>query len=121
LLGTLGTMGELLGLPLDIRHVTFSSANFATSLVALNHDVSLEQAVTSVAGFLSIGAVNLLVSFGLALWVALRARNIYFEHGIRLLKALGRRFLAAPIDFFIGPKDAASAVSDAAPFIKGSK
>jgi site-specific recombinase len=108
LLGTMGTLGYLLGLPLDIRHVTFSAANFSTALVALDHRVSLELAVTSVAGFLSIGAVNLLVSFALALWVALRARKIRFEHGILLFKSLGRRFLAAPIDFFIGPKDVPS-------------
>jgi len=105
LLGTIGTLGYLLGLPLDIRHVTFSSANFATSLVALDHKMSLELALTSIGGFLAIGTVNLLVSFGLALWVALRARNIHFEQGILLLKTLGRRFLAAPIDFFIGPRD----------------
>jgi site-specific recombinase len=105
LLGTMGTLGYLLGLPLDIRHVTFSAANFSTALVGLDHRVSWQLAATSVAGFLAIGAVNLLVSFTLALWVALRARKIRFEHGIRLLRALGRRFMAAPIDFFIGPKD----------------
>jgi site-specific recombinase len=105
LLGTMGTLGYLLGLPLDIRHVTFSAANFSTALVGLDHRVSWDVALTSVAGFLAIGAVNLVVSFALALWVALRARNIRFEHGILLLRALGRRFIAAPIDFFIGPKD----------------
>ena len=111
LLGTMGTLGYLLGLPLDIRHVTFSSANFATALVALDYQMSPELALTSIAGFLSIGAVNLCVSFGLALWVALRARKIRFEHGLRLLKALGRRLLAAPIDFFIGPADPAPATA----------
>ncbi|HZV66770.1 MAG TPA: recombinase, partial [Telluria sp.] len=113
LLGTMGTLGYLLGLPLDIRHVTFSAANFATAVVGLNHDLSWQLAVTSIAGFLAIGAVNLLVSFGLALWVALRARKIHFEHGLHLLKALGRRFLAAPIDFFIGPKTLAAGTSEA--------
>jgi site-specific recombinase len=108
LLGLMGTLGYLLGLPLDIRHVTFSAANFSTALVGLDHRVSWQLAATSIAGFLAIGAVNLLVSFTLALWVALRARKIRFEHGIRLLRALGRRFLAAPIDFFIGPKDTPS-------------
>ena len=114
LLGTMGTLGYLLGLPLDIRHVTFSAANFATAVVGLDHDISWQLAATSIAGFLAIGAVNLLVSFGLALWVALRARNIHFEHGLRLLKALGRRFLAAPIDFFIGPKTLTAGTSEAA-------
>ncbi len=111
LLGVTGTLGYLLGLPLDIRHVTFSAANFSTALVALDHQVSWQLAATSVAGFLGIGAVNLLVSFSLALWVALRARKIRFNHGIRLLKALGRRFLSAPIDFFIGPRDTESGLA----------
>jgi site-specific recombinase len=105
LLGTMGTLGDLLGLPFDIRHVTFSAANFSTALVGLDYKVSWQLAATSVAGFLTIGAVNLVVSFSLALWVAMRARKIRFEHGIRLARALGRRFLAAPIDFFIGPRD----------------
>ena len=107
LLGTMGTLGYLLGLPLDIRHVTFSASNFSTALVGLDHQVSWQLAVTSVTGFLTIGAVNLVVSFSLALWVALRARKIRFEHGIRLLRALGRRFMAAPLAFFIGPSDLA--------------
>ena len=108
LLGTMGTLGYLLGLPLDIRHVTFSAANFATAFVGLNYTMSWELIATSVCGFLAIGAVNLLVSFGLALWVALRARKIRFKHGWRLLKAIGRHFRAAPIDFFIGPNDISS-------------
>ncbi len=115
LLGTMGTVGYLLGLPLDIRHVTFSAANFATAFVGLDHNMSWELIATSVGGFLSIGAVNLVVSFGLALWVALRARKIRFEHGWRLVKAIGRLFRSAPLDFFIGPKELASEAAVAAP------
>jgi len=58
-----------------------------------------------VAGFLSIGTVNLLVSFGLALWVALRSRQVHFKHGWQLMKALGRRFCAGPISFLFGSSD----------------
>lgn len=107
LLGTMGTLGYLLGLPLDIRHVTFSAANFSTAMVALDYNVTWRLVALSVAGFLAIGTVNLVVSFGLALWVALRARKIHFDQGIQLLKSLGRRFVAAPIQFFIGPKNSA--------------
>jgi site-specific recombinase len=120
LLGSMATLGDLLGLPLDIRHITFSAANFATAVVALDHEISWKLAGTSVAGVLAIGSVNLLVSFGLALWVALRARKIHFEQGMRLLKTLGRRFLAAPVDFFIGPKDIPSDQAGEAP-ARGSK
>ncbi len=105
MLGTIGTLGQLIGIPVDIRHVTFSAANFATALVALDHNVSWQLALTSVIGFLAIGTVNLLVSFGLALWVALRARRIPFEHGFLLIRALLRRLRKAPVDFFIGTKE----------------
>ncbi|PWF55764.1 recombinase, partial [Massilia glaciei] len=71
---------------------------------ALDQDMGLALALTSIAGVLSIGMVNLLVSFGLALWVALRARKIHFTQAGALFKALGRRFLGAPVEFFIGPK-----------------
>ena len=104
LLGVMPFIGFVLGMPLDIRHVTFSSANFATAIVGLDHNVSWELVVTSVAGFLSIGTVNLLVSFGLALWVALRSRQVRFKHGWQLTKALGRRFRTSPMSFFFGSK-----------------
>lgn len=112
LLGTMGTLGFLLGLPLDIRHVTFSAANFSTAMVALDYNVTWRLVALSAAGILAIGTVNLVVSFGLALWVALRARKIQFDQGIELLKSLGWRFVAAPIQFFIGPKDSVSGEPD---------
>lgn len=113
LLGTTGTVGYLLGLPLDIRHVTFSTANVATALVGLDYRMSWEMAANAALGVALIGAVNLVVSFHLALSVALRARKIRFTRGILLLRALGRRFLHAPLDFFFGPRDVD--VIDAAP------
>jgi site-specific recombinase len=105
LMGFTATIGYLVGLPLDIRHVTFSAANFAIGLVGLNFQVSPDLAATVVLGILLIGVVNLLVSFGLALWVALRARKIRFRHGFRLARALGRRLRTTPLTFFIGPSD----------------
>lgn len=108
LMGVTATVGFLLGLPLDIRHVTFSSANFAIGFVGLDQQVDLHKVAITVLGIALIGLVNLTVSFGLALWVALRARKVRFHHGIRLLRALGRRLRTAPLDFFIGPRDADS-------------
>ncbi|MTV40916.1 site-specific recombinase [Duganella radicis] len=105
MLGAMPFIGFVLGIPLDIRHVTFSSANFATAIVGLDHNVSWELVVTSVAGFLAIGTVNLLVSFGLALWVALRSRGVHFKHGWQLLKALGRRFRQGPVAFLFGARE----------------
>jgi site-specific recombinase len=106
LMGFTATIGYLVGLPLDVRHVTFSAANFATALVGLDYMVTPDAVGNAIAGTLLIGVVNLVVSFGLALWVALRARKIRFRHGIRLMHALGRRARTAPITFLLGPKDA---------------
>jgi site-specific recombinase len=110
LMGITGTVGYLLGLPLDVRHVTFSSANLAIGFVGLGQQVDPETIAITFVGIALIGMVNLLVSFGLALWVALRARKVRFRHGFRLLRALGRRLRAAPLDFFIGPRDLDEAV-----------
>jgi site-specific recombinase len=105
LMGTTATVGFLLGLPLDIRHVTFSSANLAIGFVGLDYNVDLETIGITVLGIALIGMVNLLVSFGLALWVALRARKVRLRNGFGLVRAIGRRLRAAPLDFFVGPRD----------------
>jgi site-specific recombinase len=115
LMGVTGTVGYLLGLPLDVRHVTFSSANLAIAVVGLDHHVSWELVAATLGGIALIAAINLVVSFGLALWVALRARRIRFHHGIKLARALGRRFAGAPLDFFIGPKQLPPLDADPAP------
>jgi site-specific recombinase len=105
LMGCTATAGFLLGLPLDVRHVTFSSANFAIGAVGLDYRTDAATVGVTALGIALIGMVNLLVSFGLALWVALRARKTRFYHGFRLLRALGQRLRAAPLDFFIGPRE----------------
>jgi site-specific recombinase len=106
LMGFTATVGYLVGLPLDVRHITFATANFATALVVLDDDISPGVIGTTVLGIVLIGVVNLVVSFGLALWVALRARKIRFRQGILLAHALGRRLRSAPLDFLLGPADA---------------
>ncbi|NNM79569.1 MAG: site-specific recombinase [Gallionella sp.] len=104
LLGSMGTLGFLLGLPIDIRHVTFSTAYFATSLVGLENSITWQTAVISTLGVLGIGAVNLLVSFSLALFVALRSRQVRFAQWPKLFKAVLMRFFTAPMDFLAPPK-----------------
>jgi len=106
MLGFTPVIGELLGLPLDIRHVAFSSANFAYGLVGLQFDVTPAVVVVSLAGVLLIGLVNLVVSFGLALRVALRSRGITPEQTQGLWPRVLRRFLARPRDFLWPPAPA---------------
>lgn len=105
MLGSIGTLGYILGLPIDIRHITFSAANFSYALVALDHRIDLQTALTSALGIVGIGAANLLVSFGLALFVALKARGARFGQKRALLRELLKRFLRAPGQFFLAPKN----------------
>ncbi|MCW5627148.1 MAG: recombinase, partial [Burkholderiales bacterium] len=99
-----GTIGMGLGLPLDIRHITFAAANLATATVGLEQNLPWQLFVLSAAGVLLIGIVNLVVSFALAILVALKARRIRFRYARPLAAALGRRFLQAPLDFFWPPR-----------------
>jgi site-specific recombinase len=103
MLGYTPMVGQLLGLPLDIRHVAFASANFAYGLDGLEFAVSHHVMLVSFAGVLLIGFVNLLVSFSLALKVALRSRGITREQTEGLWGRVIRRFLDRPRDFFWPP------------------
>ena len=73
LLGITGFFGHATGLPLDIRHVAFSSANVGYTVAS--GGLGLWVFIRSIVFVLMIGGVNLLVSFSITLWVALRSRE----------------------------------------------
>ena len=104
MLGSMGTLGFLLGLPIDIRHITFSAANYAYALVALNFHLPWQTALNCALGVALIGLTNLLVSFFLALVVALRARQVKLSMGGHLLKHLAWRLLRHPTHFLWPPR-----------------
>ena len=103
MLGSMGTIGFILGLPLDIRHIAFASANFIQGLININGpDIGL--IFVSFLGVLLIGLTNLFVSFSLTIIVALRARRVRFEQWKPLAKLVMTHFLTRPSDFFWPPK-----------------
>jgi site-specific recombinase len=104
MLGTIGTVGILLGLPIDIRHITFSAANFSFAFAANGFQMPLLTVAWAFAGIAMIGATNLITSFVLALWVALRSRKRRLRELKPVLGLLWKRFLQRPIDFLIAPK-----------------
>jgi site-specific recombinase len=103
MLGFTPIVGELLGLPLDVRHVAFASANLAYGLVGLQFAVAPATVVACAAGVLLIGLTNLMVSFSLALKVALRSRGITPEQTEGMWRRVLQRFLRGPRDFFWPP------------------
>ncbi|MFC5299766.1 preprotein translocase subunit TatB [Azospira restricta] len=103
MLGSAGTLGVIFGLPIDIRHIAFSSANLGYALAAFDFALPATTVLWAALGLLLIGVVNLAVSFSLALWMALRARGVEFRQTRELLRLLGRRLRAAPRSFVAAP------------------
>ena len=101
MLGLTPTFGAATGLPLDIRHIAFSAANLGYALTSLDFLVQPLTLLRAVAGVALIGAVNLTVSFSLALWVALRSRGVSFSATVALLPELWQRVRTKPARFFV--------------------
>lgn len=104
LLGGTTIFGLLFGLPIDIRHVAFSSAFVGIAIVgadfAPNHWLLLWAAL----GVAAIGFINLTVSFALALNVALRSRQVSDTPWHMIAGAVLRHLWQHPRDFFLAPK-----------------
>ncbi|MEP7157062.1 MAG: hypothetical protein ABI905_14885, partial [Betaproteobacteria bacterium] len=100
MLAMVGTIGFLTGLPIDVRHVTLSSATFGLALVSLDFDVDLITAGKVMMGIGMVGFVNLSVSFALAMWVALRSRGVGFAQTGILIAILFRRLRTDWKQFF---------------------
>ncbi|MES0873796.1 site-specific recombinase [Sinimarinibacterium thermocellulolyticum] len=105
MLGSAGTIGFILGLPLDIRHITFSTAYFGYAMVALDWQVARPMIVMVAIGVAGIGLINLLVSFSLALFVALRAQRVPIGDRRELMREFCRRALRRPQDLLWPPRD----------------
>lgn len=106
LLGGVGTLGVLFGLPLDIRHVAFGSANYVYSGLTLLAEMPGWQWLVNGLGVLAIAAVNLTVSFALALWLALRARGLGRREATDTLgRAVAARWRQHKRGFFLPPRD----------------
>ncbi len=104
MLGSTATLGYILGLPIDIRHIAFASANFIQGLMNINGSPEIGLIIVSFLGVLLIGLTNLFVSFTLTIIVALRARRVRFEQWKPLAKLVLTHFLTRPSDFFWPPK-----------------
>ena len=108
LLGGMSGLGILLGLPIDIRHITFSSAFVGFASFSLDFMLSWQAAAYAALGLALIGLINLAVSFGLALYVAMKSRKVRFNQWRTLVKSLASRFNQHPGEFILPPKKSRS-------------
>ena len=100
LLGMTAFFGHITGLPLDIRHVTFSMGNLALGLFGTSFQVSFMQVFALFSGLFLIGLVNFLVSFLFALQVAIRSRGLRLKYYPDLAKSVLKYFWKHPKEFF---------------------
>jgi len=98
-------------LPIDIRHITFSATNVAYALVAFDFEPDRHLLLMGIFGVGVIGLTNLVVSFALALLVALRARGVSALQGTGLVGKLLQRMLLQPRQFLLPPKRQKQGVS----------
>lgn len=107
-LGSTATLGVILGLPLDIRHIAFSSANFVHGVFNMYANTGLLPDIDIIffglLGVILIGAINLMVSFSLALVTALRSRGVELFEWKDLFNMVSSHFINQPSDFFIPRK-----------------
>lgn len=103
-LGSSGTVGEILGLPFDIRHIAFASAHFGVAMEGLGWAVSQALVLEVTLGVMLIGLINFLVSFGLSLALAMESRQVTFREGRTLIKGLLLHLRRHPLDYFIPPR-----------------
>lgn len=104
LMGFAFIVGEILGIPFDIRHITFAAGNFAIGIGGMDYHFADTGAI--VIGFISIfliGLCNFLVSFGLSLFLAFRSNQIPFYKIFPMSMHIIKAFFTNPLPFFIPP------------------
>ena len=97
-------IGSFFGLYLDTRHIAFTTANFGISLSATGSGIAINSIIHTVISISIIGFLNFIVSFGLALGLAIRSRNLKLKETDQLLKIIFIHLVKRPKDYFYPPK-----------------
>ncbi len=101
LLGLSPAVFQFLGLPLDVRHVTLSTGSLVAAVMTLGSHVMSELPFwLAVAGIFSMAVLNLLVSFSLALAVALRSKKVPLRTARKLVRVFAIRVIKRPTLLF---------------------
>ena len=109
MLGMTPVMGQFIGIPLDVRHVTLTTGTVAFAAESLGRDYFYRGwMLESLAGIAVIFVLNLTVSFTIALLLAMRAYDLPARDHVHLLRLCFKHFLQSPLDFFFPPKQETS-------------
>lgn len=95
-------LANFFGLPLELRHVTLAAGQLVAAASAMGWGVLLEPAFwLAAAGVLITGLFNIGVAFVCALSLAMHARGLRGRTRRRILRAVLRRFIAAPATYLL--------------------
>ena len=101
LLGLFSELGYLLGLPFDVRHITFASSQIGTSL-GMGYELADSNTwIWLLISIALIGVINLMVSFFITIWTIFKSRSIKWSSLTTLFKFILARFLKNPLAFFL--------------------
>lgn len=102
LLGMTPALAQFFGLPLEVRHVTLSSAMLVAAAGSLGVQVFvLPEFWLALGGVALIGLLNVGVAFALALALALRAREVPGRIRRVVFRSVLKRFAASPRSFLL--------------------
>jgi site-specific recombinase len=103
LLGFAFLIGKFLGIPFDIRHITFQAGNFAIAIGGLGYNITNIELIKGFVFIFGIGFFNFIVSFTLSLILALKANRIPLKLMFPILKAVLQNFIKQPFYYFYPP------------------
>lgn len=101
LLGMVPVILQFLGIPLDVRHVTLSTGSLSAAVASLPHEnFPVTTFWLAVGGIFSMGILNILVAFSLALIVAIRARKVQAPERGLIYRAVLKKIRENPLILF---------------------
>jgi site-specific recombinase len=104
-LGTASFFGLILGLPIDIRHVTFVFGNIGVAFQSLGNVLPNDWKIWHfIFGVLGVATINVVFSFGLSLLVAVRSRGIRFGETPGLFRHVIWTIIKEPWSFILPKK-----------------
>nr|WP_315598032.1 site-specific recombinase [uncultured Cupriavidus sp.] len=96
---------SFVGPHVEVRHVTLSTGSVGTAIGVLGLDALRMPALwLAVAGIALMGVLNVVVSFALAFYMALRSRNLRRVDRKALVAAVRRRILRHPLSLLVPPR-----------------
>ncbi|MCU0929534.1 MAG: site-specific recombinase [Burkholderiaceae bacterium] len=105
MLGVVPALLAIVGIPLEVRHVTLSTGQLAAAAGALGWDVVHRADFWwCVAGIAVTGVLNVGVSFYLAFKLALKAQRVEVQDRARIARAVRRRLWRRPLSFLLPPR-----------------